>query len=102
MAGFDFADVLGFAGGAGLEDRVAGAGEQEALVDHPGVGFDAGAAEIRLQSRGFVDGGGLGEGYQEDSGEIGVSEAGEEVANSVWHFARRARHFTVVGFGGIE
>src|SRR5450759_238194 len=42
------------------EDRVAGSGRGEALVDDPGVGMDAGAGEIVSEASRFVNRGSLG------------------------------------------
>ena len=98
---FYLVDVGLFAGGAGEQCRVLGGGEEEALVDDPGEGFDAGAAEVGLEAGGFVDGGGFGEGDQEDLGDGGVAKGGEEVADGLGHVARGAGDFAVVGFGGV-
>jgi hypothetical protein len=54
MAG-DFVKVGNFRGFALTQDRIVRAAVEQALIDDPGEGFDAGAAEVFLQVGGFMD-----------------------------------------------
>ncbi len=52
-----------------------GVGGGEGVVDDPGPGLDAGAAEVGLEVGGFEDGGRFCQGDEQDLGLLGVLQS---------------------------
>ena len=103
VVGDDFVYVAVLGVGAALEEGIAGVAVEEALIDDPGEGLDAGAAEVCLQGGGLVHGGGLGEGDEEDVGVGGITQALEEAEDFFGlGTAGVALELALIGLAGIE
>ena len=63
--------MLGFF--AALQQRITGPAMKQALIDHPGEGFDMCAAQIVLQRGSLVNRRGLGKREEQDVSEGGIA-----------------------------
>jgi CIC family chloride channel protein len=82
--------------------RVGGRDGCQRLVDDPAEGPDLGAREVALEPRGLVDRCGLGQGHEQDAGEVWVAQAGKQLAHALGHVARLAQHLAMIGLGRVE
>lgn len=90
-------------GFAALQQRVAGAAIDQALIDDPRERLDVRAAQVFLQRGGFMHGGGLRQGDKQDAGELRVAEAFEEFQHFLGlGIAGLPLEFPLICFAGIE
>ena len=77
----DFLDVAMLGVLAALQQGIAGAAVEQALIDDPRVRLDVGAAQIVLKRGGFVHGRGLGQGDEQKVREGRIAQALEALAD---------------------
>ena len=97
-----FSDVLRLAKPSCGKYGIGQFQRRETLVDDQGKRLDLGTEQVLLEERGFVYGGRLREGNDDDFREVRIPQAGKEEPDRLRHTAHRVEYLPVVGLRGVE